>query len=47
MDSCRLYFIKIELLVFIIYYVIVEKFSEEQNEEESLEVTNKITLNVS
>jgi len=29
------------------YYVIVEKFSEELNEEETLEVTNKITLNIS
>jgi hypothetical protein len=47
MDSCRLYFIKIGLLLFTMYYVVVEKFSEERNEEETLEVMNKITLNVS
>jgi len=29
------------------HYVDVEKFSEEQNEEEMAEVTNKITRNVS
>jgi hypothetical protein len=28
-------------------YLLIEKFSEEQNEEETLEVTNKLTLNVS
>ena len=47
MDSCRLYFVIIGLFVFTMYYVIVEKFSEELNEEETLEVTNKITLNIS
>jgi len=47
MDSCRLYVIKIGLLLFTMHYVDVEKFSEEQNEEEMAEVTNKITRNVS
>ena len=47
MDRCSLYFIKIGLLLFTMHYVIVETFSVEQNEEETLEVTNKITFNVS
>jgi hypothetical protein len=47
MDICRLYVIKIRLLLFAMHCVVVEKFSKEQNEEETLEVTNKITLNVS